>query len=537
MAFREIMEGIILPDGASKRFRTLTALGMMLDGTLYQDIEYSFDQEKRKNDGGHIPMRERRPSHQFSLAYELTQDTLAELFGDESFPIVQAIGADGPDDDATSDLADLIENLNIDDVMANVYEEGVIGAAAVVLHRSPEGEPFYDVLPGKWCEPVYSGDFTNKKIGLIVTYPVPREVVDKAFPGYTDKVENQDDNYWYRYIVGPIETVDYWPLTDRKFQHLGEKDDKGEIIEFVERKREDHGFKGRAPIVYTKNFRDRRREMEGPALWWPIVDNCVDLDYDLSQTSRGLRYTADPMLFIKRGEMFGGTGGVGMPAGYQQRNEAPAGGMATTTGSGGEMVKGATQTLVGGPNSDAKLLEISGNGIKELREFIRDVREYSLEVVGGMKARSEHVKGAASGKAIDKQSKPLRRLVRRQRRPYGNALLEVVDLTLYGYRVGAFDANPDVNIAAIDENAKRNLEWPNDEVLQGSDLLDHVTGLQLAGGGSVMNPLQLISPEAIGTRMAADLGFHQPYDTIKGTAEPLTPPVDPNAAPDPAPAG
>lgn len=537
MAFREIMEGLDLPKGASDHYRLLEALGRMLEGTFYDDIEFSFEQEVRGNDKKHIPLRERRPSTDFNLAYEITQDTLAELFGDEQFPLVQVLKNGTPDDNGTAELQNLIEANELDLIASDGYEEGVVGAVAIVLHRSPEGAPFYDVLPAKWCEPLYSGDYSNKIIGLIVTYPLAREVVERLFPDFYKDTENQDDNYWYRYVVGAVETIDYMPMTDRRFQHLGEKDDKGNVIAFVELKREDHGFKGRAPIVYTKNLRGKRRQMVGPALWYPIRNLCVEIDYTLSQAGRGLRYAADPMLFVRRGDMFGGSGGTA-PVGYQPRNEKPAAGMATVVGENGAMVKGVTQTLEGGPGSDAKLLEISANGIAEEREYAKDLREYALEVVGGMKARSEHVKGAASGKAIDKQSKPLRRLVRRQRRPYGDGmLLELIDLTLYGYSIGVFDPNPDVNVAAVDIAAKRVLEWPNDEVLQGQDLLDHVTGLQLAAGGSVMNPLELISPDAIGARMAGDLGFHQPYDTIKGDAQPLTPPVDPNAKPDPAPAG
>lgn len=535
MAFREIMEGLDLPEGASPRYRTLEALGRMLAGTFYDDIDYAFDQETR-NDGKYIPLRERRPSTDFNLAFEITQDTLAELFGDEQFPIVQVVTGKEPNDDATAELQNLIEALEIDQVVSDGYEEGVVGAAAVVVHRSDEGTPFYDVLPAKWCEPVYAGEYSNKIIALVVTYPISREQVDEKFPGFTDKEENQADAYWYRYVIGPVETVDYLPMTDRRFAKLGEKDDKGEVIEFVEHTRVEHGFAGRTPIVYTKNLRGKRREPDGPSLWWPIRNFIVEIDYTLSQAGRGLRYTADPMLFVRKGDMFGG-GTAMQPAGYQPRNQAPAAGMATLTDGSGKMVRGASQVLEGGPGSDAKVLEISANGIKEEREYAKDLREYSLEVIGGMKARSENVKAASSGKAIDKQSKPLRRLVRRQRRPYGNGmLLEVLDLTLYGYSIGVFDRNPDVDLSAIPLDSQRVLEWPNDEVLQGADLLDHVTGLQMAAGGSAMNPKELISPDAIGARMASDIGFHQPYDKIKGTGDALTPPVVPETT-DPAPAG
>jgi hypothetical protein len=225
------------------------------------------------------------------------------------------------------------------------------------------------------------------------------------------------------------------------------------------------------------------------------------------------------MLFVRRGDLFNIDD---TPAGY-----GPAGGMATNVGANGEMVKGVTQTLVGGKDSDAKLLEISAAGIAEEREFVRDLREYALEVIGGMKARAEHLKGAPSGTSLDKGLKPLRRLVRRQRRPYGQGLLlDLIELTLYGIRCGALDVDVDIN--AIPEDAKRVLEWPNDDTLQGQELLYHVTGLQLASGGSAVAPLQLIKPETMGSKLSSDLGMHEPFASIQGTLEPPAVPDKPD---------
>ncbi len=274
------------------------------------------------------------------------------------------------------------------------------------------------------------------------------------------------------------------------------------------------------PVAWAKNLGSNRREMDGMCLWWPVRNPIVEIDYTLSQCGRGLRYAADPMLFIKQGDLMNQNS---TPLGM----EKPAGGMATNVARDGSMVKGVTQTLVGGPNSDAKILEINAAGIKEEREFVKDLREYALEVLGGMKARSENVKGASSGRAIDRQGKPLRRLVRRQRRPYGNGLLlDLVKITIHGMRVGALDV--DVDFRKIPEASKETLEWPNDEILQGSELLADVQGKQLACGGSMMQPLQLIDPKVIGAKLAGDMGIHEPFPTVEGTGEPIAPPIDPN---------
>jgi len=529
VAFRELAAKIDLPEGATDRYRRLEALERQLTGELYDHLKYSFETEKTSA-GKYIPIRERAPSTDFNLAYEITHDTLAELFGDEQFPVVKVVRDREESDDATEEVAAMIESVGIDCAVSESYEEGVVGAVAMVLHRSDEGAPFYEILPAKWCEPIYASKFSRKLLMLTVTYPIDREQVDEMFPNFTrDNADERGEIYWFRYVVGPVETVTYYPMLAAKFANLGEKDAQGKVIEFTEFRRDNHGFYGRTPALYTKNLGGKQREIDGMALWWPIRNMCIDIDYTLSQASRGLRYCSDPMLFVRRGDM--DSGGMGdMPAGM----EKPAGNMATQTADDGSMVRGATQVLVGGEKSDAKILEISAQGITEEREFVKDLREYALEVVGGMKARAEHVKGAASGTAIDKQSKPLRRLVRRQRRPYGKMLLlDVIDLTLYGYRMGVFDPSRDFDIAKIPDDASTVLEWPNDETLQGQELFYHVQGVQLAAGGSVQRPLELIDPPVMGAKLAADIGMHEPYASIKGDC--VAPELAAPALPAPAP--
>ncbi len=515
MAFRELVDGLAatLPEGASDRFARLTALEKMLRGELYDHLTWSFETEKAPGQG-YVPIRQRRPSVDFNLAYEITQDTLAELFGDEQFPTLAVLVNGDQDEDASKAVSDLVGpyGLNFASVMAQAYEEGVIGAVGVVVHKGADGLPFYDVLPAKWCEPVYA-ERSNRLLALVVTYPITDEQAEQKFPGITLEIGNEGQKtYWYRYVVGPNAIIDYRPLSDEKFAQLGEKDNQGNVIEFAEFQKESHGFGAMVPAVYVKHPGGRQRDTEGPCLWWPIRNICVEVDYTLSQAGRGLRYAADPMLFIKKSGLVGDMN-IG-PGGYNDASEFAAA-SSSQISDGGDPVRGVGQTIVG---DDAKLLEISANGISEEREYVRDCREYALEVLGGTKSRAEHLKGAPSGTAIDKSLKPLRRLVRRLRGPYGIGLmLGLLNLTIYGIRAGIFDCSSlGIETIAIPDDARITLDWPNDETLKGQELFYHVEGLQLAAGGTVQAPVQLIAPDVIGARLSGDLGFHDAYDTIKG---------------------
>lgn len=532
MAFAELLEGIKkkLPRGASERYARLETLERMLDGRLYDEIRYSFEQEKAPG-RDYIPIRERRPSVDFNLAYEITQDTQAELFGDEQFPQVQVVGDDGqPDDDATKQLAELINEIELDGVVFDAYEAGVCGSVAVIIHKADNGTPFYEIIPGKFCEPAYRSDYSKELLALTVTYPIKREEVEDKFPEVlADHRNDSVEWFWYRYIIGPWKTIDYFPLSDADFEHLGEKDDQGHVIEFKEipetrmGKPREHGWAGVTPAAYVRNlggYGGRQRDLDGPALWWPIRNICIELDYTLSQAGRGLRYSADPMLFVNTGDMM--QTGLNTMGGAQDIDEAPAGNMATQTSDEGGMVKGVGQTLVArNQHADAKILEISAQGIKEEREFARDLREMALEVVGGMKARAEHQKGQVSGAAMDKSLKPLRRVVRRQRRPFGRGLLlTLIELTLIGFDRRAIIPTALAVRALPPFRGRRVLDWPNDDVLQGQELYWHALGCQIMAGGSGTAPKELISPEASGQKLASDVGFHEPYDTIKGSGEP-----------------
>ena len=142
MAFTDLEKEIKIPKGAGQRYRRLEALGRMLDGRLYSDMPYSFETEGLPGKK-HIPLRERRPSVIFNLAYEITQDTCAELFGDEQFPILNVISNRVPDEEGTTELSSLLDMVGLPDVMVEVYEEGVIGSVGVVIHRSDNGLPYY----------------------------------------------------------------------------------------------------------------------------------------------------------------------------------------------------------------------------------------------------------------------------------------------------------------------------------------------------------------------------------------------------------
>ena len=67
------------------RTQLLDLLRRVLDGTLYDALPYSF-QEERGAGGEYIPLRNRRPSVRYPLSRIVVSDSVSLLFGDGHFP-------------------------------------------------------------------------------------------------------------------------------------------------------------------------------------------------------------------------------------------------------------------------------------------------------------------------------------------------------------------------------------------------------------------------------------------------------------------
>ena len=81
------------------------------------------------------------------------------------------------------------------------------------------------------------------------------------------------------------------------------------------------------------------------------IENQIEIDYQLSQAGRGLKYSSDPTLLIKE--------------------------PATTEPS--EIIKGAGNALVVSEKGDAKLLEIGGTASAAVIDYVASTRNGSGE--------------------------------------------------------------------------------------------------------------------------------------------------------------
>jgi hypothetical protein len=161
-----------------------------------------------------------------------------------------------------------------------------------------------------------------------------------------------------------------------------------------------------------------------------------------------------------------------------------------------------------GKDSDAKLLETTGKGVETGREFIKAIREYALEVVGGMRSDSDHAGGGPqSGRALELLHQALVWLIERCRLAYGNrGYLPLMKLMLIGIKRGAI-VIPGVDVANVDVNAPMHNVWPHWWKPRGQDLAQQASALQTLAGGSTMDPVAVLPREMVTRIAATDLGF------------------------------
>lgn len=479
MAFWDIAKKIPYPAGTSARFKRLDAYDRLLDGTFYSHLTHAFSHEF---DGvNHVRLENRRPAVIYNLARMIADQTSALAFGDGHAPHVRCwdeTGDENPFKKTEEAIEAIIDACDIFGIMSEAVFRGSIGSCAIKVRALPNGLPRLTVVRGKYARPLYDVSDPTTLRGLPEVYPTSGE--DLLRYGYEHI--DEDATYWMRIELGKTHERWFLPLLDSDYQQLGQKDRLGKTItwELDHERTYPHGFDV-VPAVWIRNISPDG--IDGQATFAQIVDMCVEIDYTLSQIGRGIKYTMDPLLVVRKGEL---------------ASSLPLGGGMTTDGN---FVKDPSNVMVLPAGAAAELLEINGKGFETSREYVRLLREYALEIVGGMKSDSENAKAAQSGRALELLHQALVWLVGRLRGSYGDlGFVPLLRILLRGVHSGTLEI-PGVDGKAIDLTAPIRLVWPSWWQPRGADLLAEAQAFEtLVGGGQNGIP---VLPKATVTRAAA----------------------------------
>jgi len=406
--FQTICDLIPTDREMTARARRLDLMRRVLDGSLYDALPYEFHEERTAG-GEYIPLRLRRPSVRYALARVVVEDSVALLFSEGHFP---RIGS--PDDAVQAALSAVMREARVNQVMVDAAIRGSVGSACILL-RVLKGRVFLDVLDTVWLTPTWDPAVPDTLLRVVERYKVPGpELVALGYAGIDPEAA-----YWF---------MRQWDADAETWFVPQEVGAAGDAIEDAGRSVR-HGL-GFVPLVWIRNLPGGVGP-DGACTFRAAVEMGIEIDYQLSQAGRGLKYSSDPTLLIKE------------PAGLE-----------------GELVRGAGNALVVSEKGDARLLEINGTAAEAVLNYVRLLRELALEGVHGNRADASRLGSPASGRALEMMNQGLVWLADNLRVSYGEGgLLVLCRMILrasarYPLMVGG------VAVSGLDAGAVLRLVWP-----------------------------------------------------------------------------
>lgn len=410
--FQTICDLIPRDPDYTPRSRTLDILKRVLDGTLYDVLPHEFHEERGAG-GDYIPLRNRRPSVRYALSRIVVDDSVALLFSEGHFPAI-----DCADATVRSVFADIVKDARLNQVMTEAAIRGSVGSVAILM-RVLRGRLFFSALETTYLTPAWDPEAPDTLLSVTEKYKVTGAQL--AVEGYA--IDDPAADYWFmRRWDRQAET---WFVPAKVGTAAPPQTDPTRTV------RHDLGC---VPMVWVRNLPGPSATgdpNEGACTFRAAIETQIEIDYQLSQAGRGLKYSSDPTLLIKE----------------------PA-----TTDS--EIVKGAGNALVVSEKGDAKLLEIGGTASAAVLDYVRALREMALESIHGNRASADRLTAAQSGRALELMNQGLVWLADTLRITYGEgALLALARIVLQAaqrYRLIVLGDE----IPPLDPTVRLGLTWP-----------------------------------------------------------------------------
>jgi hypothetical protein len=416
--FRTIASKVSRDKDCSDRQFTLDIYNRVLEGALYDHLPWGFHNEKQST-GEYIPLRDRRPSVRYNLCRLVVDDSVSLLFSEGHFPT-----ADCKDVKIKQSVADLIKETGLNEIMLEAATRGSVGSVAIHLRALKQGDGshriFFKSYRTTFLTPTFDPKAPDTLLKITETYKVKGSSLRQA--GYTIEDKHLNSEFWFKreWDADNENWFNPWlVIADDANADLSRADvvDSGRSV--------NHGL-GFVPWVWVKNLPGELKlvsvdgpnamagagpqmqfsDHDGACTFAAAIDSMIEIDYQLSQSGRGLKYSMDPLLMLKE------------PAGAED-----------------EFIKSPANALITGKDGDAKLLEIEGSAFQVVLEYVRALREMALEQIHGNRANSDKISAAQSGRAMELLNQALIWLADRLRVSYGEgALLSLLKMAIAAHR-------------------------------------------------------------------------------------------------------
>ena len=208
---------------------------------------------------------------------------------------------------------------------------------------------------------------------------------------------------------------------------------------------------GFVPIIWIRNLPGGDAIDGASTMPNEAVDTNIEIDYQLSQAGRGLKYSSDPTLLLKEPAM----------------------------GDNGELIKGGGNAIVVSADGDAKMLEINGTAVEAVINYVRLLRELTVESMHGNRSNAEKQAAAPSGKALELMNQALIWLADKLRISYGEVgLLELVNMIAAAHAKVPLKFKTGETIPEFNKTKAISLRWPAWYSPTMQDMLDQAQAMQ-----------------------------------------------------------
>ena len=418
-------------------------LTRVLDGTLYDDLKYSFSQEKTDSNE-YVKLDQRRPSARTRICRTVVNDSVAMLFDDDHFPAIEC-----EDEKTRDDLTALVKEFGLRGVMIEATTFGSVGSVAIQM-RVLKKRVFFTVMKTAFLTPKWKDDEPDVLESVTERYKVKGHALKKQ--GYAIADEDLTQDFWWQRIW--TDAAEQWFIPEPDAEKPPKLDKKNTVQHKL-------GF---VPIVWIKNLPGGNGIDGEPTFPYEAIDMQIECDYLLSQGGRGLKYQSDPTLVIKE-----------TPYGGDDAAPAPR-------------VKGAANALVIGEGGDAKMLEITGDGAKSVMEWVRGLRELALEGAGGNRSNADKISAAQSGRAMELMHQSLINLASKLRISYGdNGLQPLIDMVIAASKKIALKTKKGDAIGQLSDAKAASLRWSRWFAPTYADMQTEAGTLTALCGGNLLS--------------------------------------------------
>lgn len=395
------------------RHRWYTCRAEFLDGLLYDRLKYAFSEERTEN-GEYIKIKDRRPSVRYNLSAIIVNDSVSMLFGDNHFPVVQT---GTPESDEV--FAKLIQDISLPAKFVEAAETGSIGSVAIFM-RVLDSRLYFEALRTACLTPTFDPNRPNIVTGMREKYKVSgRDLRDM---GYTVDDGDLDAQFWFQREWD--KTTEIW-FTPWKVS-VATKDFKP-LADATRSVAHNLGF---CPFVWVRNL-PRGNDLDGRCTFELATDTQIEIEYQMSQGGRGLKYSSQPTLVLHSDDL------------------------TPKTHIAGDAIQVPTE-------GKAELLEIDGNASKAVIEYCRAAREMALEASGGNRVDGSNLSGATSGRAIEMMNQGLIWLASKLRVTYGDgALLDTLRMIVAASNKVALKYRDGTNVGKLNATLPLSLKWPD----------------------------------------------------------------------------